>query len=132
VAAHLAAGRPFEDVGPPVDPATLVRLELPRPTVREGLIVARCVAVDRFGNVELNVGAPHLEEAGITLGTRVEIELARERYYAVAAVTFADVRAGDVVVYEDSYRNVAIAISRGSAAETFVIAPGDRVALRAL
>jgi S-adenosyl-L-methionine hydrolase (adenosine-forming) len=132
VAAHLAAGRPLEDVGPAVDPATLVRVDLPKPTVREGLIVARCVAVDRFGNVELNVRAGDLEAAVIQLGTRIEVELARERYYAVAAATFSDVRVGEVVVYEDSYGNVSIAISRGSAAETFVIAPGDRVALRAL
>ena len=132
VAAHLASGRPLEDVGPAVEPSTLVRIDLPEPTVREGLIVARCLSVDRFGNVELNVRRRHLEQAAIALGDRIEVELARERYYAIAAATFSDVRDGDVVVFEDSYGSVAIAISRGSAAETFVIAPGDRVALRAL
>ena len=49
-------------------------------------------------------------------GTRVEIELAGERYYAVMARTFADARPGDVILYEDSYRNMSVAISRGSAA----------------
>ena len=132
VAAHLALGVELDRVGSPLDPATLVRLELPEPSVRQGLIVARCVAVDRFGNVQLNVRAEHLESAGITAGARVEVELASERYYAVAAATFADVGVGEIAVYEDAYQNVSIAISRGSAAETFLIAPGDSVALRLL
>ena len=49
----------------------------------------------------------------------VELELALERYYATAARTFADARAGDIILYEDSYGNIAIAISGGSAAALF-------------
>jgi S-adenosyl-L-methionine hydrolase (adenosine-forming) len=130
VAAHLALGAELERLGPVVDPGTLVRIELSEPDVRPGLVVGRCLAVDRFGNVQLNVRAEHLEAAGIAPGARVEVELASERYYAVAAATFADVGVGEIAVYEDAYRNVSIAISRGSAAETFLIAPGDTVALR--
>ena len=39
-----------------------------------------------------------------------------ERYYAVAARTFADARPGDVILFEDSYRNMSVAISNGNAA----------------
>ena len=49
-------------------------------------------------------------------GSRVELELAGERYYAVMARTFADARPGDVILYEDSYRNMSVAINRGNAA----------------
>ena len=42
-----------------------------------------------------------------------------ERYYAIAARTFADARGGEIILYEDAYENIAIAISGGSAAETF-------------
>ena len=38
------------------------------------------------------------------------------RYYAVAARTFADARAGDIILFEDSYRNMSVAISNGNAA----------------
>ena len=93
---------------------------------------ARCIAVDRFGNVQLNVRASHLETAGIEPGSRVEVDLATERYYAVAAATFADVGIGEIAVYEDAYQNVSISITRGSAAETLAIGPGDPVALRLL
>ena len=77
-----------------------------------------------------NVRVAQLEQAGLDTGARVEIALATERYYAVLAETFADVGPGEIIVYEDAYENVSIAISRGSAAETFAIAPGDGVTLR--
>ena len=51
----------------------------------------------------------------MTSGTRVELEIAGERYYAVMARTFADARPGDVILYEDSYKKMSLAISRGSA-----------------
>jgi S-adenosylmethionine hydrolase len=52
-------------------------------------------------------------------GTRLELEVGPERYYAVAARTFADARQGDLILYEDSYRNIAVAISGGNAAQMF-------------
>jgi S-adenosylmethionine hydrolase len=58
---------------------------------------------------------------------KVELELALDRYFAVAARTFADARPGDIILYEDSYSNIAIAISGGSAAELFGAAASDEV-----
>ena len=52
-------------------------------------------------------------------GTRLELQFGPERYYAVAARTFADARPGDIILYEDAYRNVAIAISGGNAGQMF-------------
>jgi S-adenosylmethionine hydrolase len=131
VAAYLSAGTALDAVGPRIDPATLVRIEVPKPKIGPRLVVARCVSVDRFGNVQLNVRPEHLVEAGINHGTRIEMELAAERYYGVAAETFGDVGTGEIVLYEDAYQNVAIAIYRGNAADTFTIRPGDAVVLRA-
>ncbi len=108
-----------------------MRIRLPEPKIGPRLIVCRCVTVDRFGNVQLNLHKEDLEKAGIAPGVRVEIELAAERYYAIASETFADVGIGEIVLYEDAYENVSIAISRGNAAGTFSIAPGDAVVLRA-
>ena len=70
-----------------------------------------------FGNVALNVTREHVAEVGIVPGTQVELELGGERFYAVAARTFADARAGDIMLYEDSYRNMSVAISGGNAGE---------------
>ena len=116
-AAHLARGVAIEELGPPVAPDALVRLDLPEPDVRPDRIAATILYVDAFGNVALNVTRAHVNHVGILPGTQVELELAGERFYAVAARTFADARAGDIMLYEDSYRNMSVAISGGNAAE---------------
>ena len=49
----------------------------------------------------------------------------------VAARTFADARGGEIILYEDAYGNIAIAISGGSAADTFFSAqPGVEIRIR--
>jgi Uncharacterized conserved protein len=77
--------------------------------------------------MQLNVDRSHLERVSVVPGTRVELELNGERYYAVSARTFADARAGDIILYEDAYRNVAIAISGGNAAAMFAAREGQDV-----
>jgi S-adenosyl-L-methionine hydrolase (adenosine-forming) len=115
-AAHLAAGVSPEELGPPLRPDTLVRLDLPSPSMDETGITVTTLYVDSFGNVALNLTRENLDQAGIVPGTRVELDIGGERYFAVMARTFADARRGDVILYEDSYRNMSIAISNGSAA----------------
>jgi S-adenosylmethionine hydrolase len=126
-AAHLALGVALADLGPPIAVDALARLDLPQPEVGTTRIRAKIVSIDRFGNMQLNVNRGDLDRVDVVPGTRVEVELAGERYYAVAARTFADARAGDIILYEDAYRNVAIAISGGNAAEMFAARDGQDV-----
>lgn len=116
-AAHLASGLSLAELGPPIDAEALVRLELPRAEVRPNRIAATVLYVDAFGNMQLNLTREHLDQAELEPGARVELELAGQRYYAVAARTFSDARVGDLILYEDSYGNVAVAMNRGNAAE---------------
>ena len=129
-AAYLARGVAVEELGPAVDVGSLTRLDVPQPEVTDRRIRACCLYVDRFGNMQLNLTRGHLEQLGVEPGQRVELELASERYYAVAARTFADARGGEIILYEDAYENIAIAISGGSAAETFSARPGVDVRIR--
>jgi S-adenosyl-L-methionine hydrolase (adenosine-forming) len=129
-AAHLALGVPLDDLGPPIDPGELVRLDVPKPECTSGGIRATVLAVDRFGNAALNVTRDELEEAGIVPGTTVEVEARGSRYFAVAARTFADAREGDLLLYEDAYRNVAVAVSRGSAAALLGLDEGTEFVVR--
>ena len=80
--------------------------------------------VDAFGNMQLNLTREHLEQADVQPGARVELELAGQRYYAIAARTFSDARTGDLILYEDSYGNVAVAMNRGNAAEMLAARAG--------
>jgi S-adenosylmethionine hydrolase len=126
-AAHLALGVPLEELGPPVAPDALVDLDVPRPALGDGTAMATLLYVDSFGNIALNLTREDVARIGIVSGTRVEVELAGERYYAVMARTFADAKPGDVVLYEDSYHNMSLAISRGSAARMLHASPGQTV-----
>jgi hypothetical protein len=126
-AAHLARGASPADLGPPVDPESLVRLDVPALVIADGGVVATLLYVDSFGNIALNLTRDDVEGLGIYSGTRVELELAGERYYAVMARTFADARPGDVILYEDSYKNMSLAISRGSAARMLHASPGQEI-----
>ena len=118
-AAHIALGVPLAELGPPIDPEALARLDLPKPEIGQTRIRGTVLSIDRFGNMQLNVERSHLEQVGVIPGTRLELEVGPERYYAVAARTFADARQGDLILYEDSYRNIAVAISGGNAAQMF-------------
>jgi S-adenosyl-L-methionine hydrolase (adenosine-forming) len=126
-AAHLSIGVAPEELGPAVDPPSLVRLELPKPAIGEARIRATVLYVDRYGNVQLNLSRADVERAGIVPGTRVELDLGVDKYYATAARTFADARAGDIILYEDAYENIAVAITDGNAAEMFSIRPGQEL-----
>jgi S-adenosylmethionine hydrolase len=129
-AAHLALGVAPGDLGPPVDPEELVRLDVPEPEVGQARIRATVLGVDRFGNIALNLRRDHLEAAALAPGSRVELVARGSRYYAVAARTFADAPPGELILYEDSYRNVAVAISRGSAASLLGVDEGGEILIQ--
>jgi S-adenosyl-L-methionine hydrolase (adenosine-forming) len=115
-AAHLANGVSLAELGPPLDPELLVRLDIPEPQVGTNRIRASILYVDHFGNIALNLTRADLERIGIEPGRALELEHRGDLYYAVAARTFADARKGDIILYEDAYRNVSVAISGGDAA----------------
>jgi S-adenosylmethionine hydrolase len=126
-AAHLARGLEPAELGPEVPAAELVRLDVPRPEVRQSLLRATILTIDRFGNMQLNLTREHAAAARIEPGARIELQLPLERYYALATRTFADARAGELILFEDSYGNLALAITGGDAARMLQAKPGDEV-----
>jgi S-adenosyl-L-methionine hydrolase (adenosine-forming) len=129
VAAHLATGVALDELGDEIDPGTLVRVEIPQPTISATRIVATVLAIDRFGNLQLNLGSEHVQAAGLYPGDRVELVFPALSYYAVVAETFADARRGDLLVYEDSYGAYSVAISSGDAAKLTSAGAGDEVTI---
>ncbi|MDQ3378871.1 MAG: SAM-dependent chlorinase/fluorinase [Actinomycetota bacterium] len=126
-AAYLANGVPLSELGPPLHAETLVSLDVPEPVSENGVLTATLLYVDSFGNIALNLTRENVDELGISSGTKLELEHAGERYYAVMARTFADARPGDVILYEDSYGSMSVAISRGNAGRMLHAAPGQRI-----
>ena len=130
-AAHLAAGVPLAELGPAADPADLVRIAVPAPELGRTQVSATVLAVDRFGNVATNVRRRHVDALGIADGDSVEIRLTLDRYFALAAGTFADAAPGELILYEDSYGLVTLAIANGNAARLTGAAPGDELRIAA-
>jgi S-adenosylmethionine hydrolase len=131
-AAHVAAGVAVEELGPAVSAETLIRLGVPEPEVGRTQISATVLDIDRFGNISTNVRRLQVEALGLADGDRVEIRLALDRYYALLAGTFADAPMGELILYEDSYGFVTLAISRGDAARLTGVSPGDELRIAAI
>jgi S-adenosylmethionine hydrolase len=126
-AAHLARGVEITELGPAVDPADLVRLDVPEPVVGRTQISTSVLVVDRFGNVATNAKREHVAALGVAAGDRIEIRLTLDRYYAVLADTFADAGSGELLLYEDSYGLMTLAISRGDAAGLTGVTAGSEI-----
>ena len=122
VAAHLAAGTELAAAGEPMDPDELVDMEMPLAHADGEELVAHAIAFDRFGNVTLDVEHEELASFGLRLGQRISVN----GQDAVYATTFADVAPGEMLVYEDAYRTLALAVNRGSAQqELSLVLDGD-------
>lgn len=129
VAAQLAAGAELAETGEWIDPEELTALDLPVARVEQGSLIAHAMVVDRFGNVSLNVTHADLAGTGLTLGRAVELHVGAARHRATFARTFADVEAGELLVYEDAYRTLAVAINRGDAAAKLAVGPDAELRL---
>jgi S-adenosylmethionine hydrolase len=138
VTAHLAMGAAFADVGPGVELASLVRLALPEPEIENGRLSTGVVYVDSFGNLRLAGGAAELTQAlgSVDPGTGLIIDFggagARgQRWERLAwRRTFGEATAGELLAYEDSSGNVAIAVSNGDASARLGVVTGARIGIR--
>jgi S-adenosylmethionine hydrolase len=126
VAAHIAAGTALAATGDPLDPDELEQLDMPLAQTDGDDLLAHAIAFDRFGNVTLDVEHEELAAFGLKLGRPMLV--AGEE--AVYATTFADVAPGELLVYEDAYRTLALAVNRGSAAERLGLELDAEVRLR--
>ncbi|MFM2146906.1 MAG: hypothetical protein RL546_76 [Chloroflexota bacterium] len=121
VAAHVAAGVPFGDLGSPLDPSLLVPAAALPLDAKTGELHTVVRIVDGFGTLvlagdrgdittslgELEPGQP----LGITIGTT--------KIQTVWASRFGDVPEQAPLCYIDSAGRLALAVNRGSAAERY-------------
>ena len=116
VGAHIAAGAELRDAGEPVEIEELAVLALPEPVIESDAAVAHALLVDGYGNVSLDLTHEHMMGLGLTLGSRPEVTCGDRSAAATVVQTFADVPAGEMLVYEDAWGAVALAVNRGDAA----------------
>lgn len=126
-AAHLARGVVPEEFGPEVPVDSLVALAVPEPRRHDDHFHSVVLHVDRFGNLQLNLTPEELRVIGLAPGSMLEVRVEGHRRLVPYGETFSSVPVGEVVVTEDSYRLLALAINQGSAAGEFGALLGSSV-----
>jgi S-adenosylmethionine hydrolase len=130
VAAALAAGESLHAVGEPLPVGDLRRLELPTASVGDGALKVHVLRSDGFGNLILDASAEQMQTLGAGLGETLTVHHAGGTLAARYASTFADVAPGELLIYEDAQRRLALAVNRGSAAELLRPGPDDELVVR--
>ena len=129
VAGALAAGEPFAAAGEPIDPESLATLKLPRPRRERDVVIAHALLVDAFGNVMLDLRHEDLPRTGLAYGRALEVSAGGRSARATFTGTFADVAAGELLLYEDASRSLALAVNRGDASDLLDVRADDEVCL---
>jgi S-adenosylmethionine hydrolase len=138
VAANLAIGGDFTEVGPTVDPASLVTITFAQPQVREGVLESSIIYVDSFGNLRLAGHTADLVRAVGELTPRraLRVEFAATNgggpivETAAWARTFGDIPAGRPLLYEDSSGRLGFADNQADAARRLGVAADHPVTIR--
>jgi hypothetical protein len=126
-AAHLSLGESLESLGPLLEPGSLVRIRLAEPVIGPASIRAEVLAVDRFGNVELNAREAHLRAAGLEGGDVVRIATAETTETVRWADAYGGLDEGEVGVTLDSRGWLAIVLNGANASERLGLSVGDAV-----
>jgi S-adenosylmethionine hydrolase len=110
--------------------AQLRRLKLPVASISDGALRAHVLHADRFGNLILDATPNQLSEVGVRDGSSVALQHADHVHAARRAGTFAEVPLGELLIYEDAQRMVALAVNQGSAAALLGAARDDELLVR--
>jgi hypothetical protein len=133
VAAHLAAGEPFDRAGVPLEPALLIRVEEPRARTEGGALLVMAASSDRYGNVQLGARTTDISGLGIKLGADLLVRLpSGESRPATYAVTFSEVAEGELILFEDSNQRLALGVNHGSALVRLGLRAGDQLRISAM
>jgi S-adenosyl-L-methionine hydrolase (adenosine-forming) len=118
VAAHLSAGKPFEEVGPLVhDP---IRLSIPAVKEHSAGLEGAVIYVDRFGNLTSNIDKAMLTNSvGTVCVGNVTIQ-GLSRY-------FGEVPEGDAMALINSFGLLEIAVNQRNAAQVLGIGKDEPV-----
>jgi len=122
--AHLARGDDWTQVGPELDVAKLVRLDIPPVKLDERGISAQVIATDGpFGNLVTNISGDDFLKLGYQRGQTVAVTIGKSELHLPFVRTFSDVPLQRPLLYIDSRGRVGFAINQESFASIYGITP---------
>lgn len=122
-AAHLCNGVEMDELGPEIDPVTLLPWLLPVAHEEDGAQVCEVLWVDHFGNAQLNIDPSALEG----MGEVVRLSLGETERSAFVVASYEELKPGTVGLMTDSYGLVSVITDRSSAAASLDIDEGMEV-----
>ena len=131
VAAHLSRGFELERLGPPVDRARLIHLDIPQPHLsRGGELVGTIVSVDGFGNLITNIKKEQVENFCSENESGKILVKAGEVHMAGISESYMEVPPNEPLAIMGSRGYLELAVNRGSAAAYFRQGIGAAVRLK--
>jgi len=130
-AAALCRGVPLDELGPDIEPLTLRPGMLPLPQIEDDGIGAEVLWVDRFGNVQLNLGPDDLAPLGVD-GDRITVRIEGSERTARRVDAYAQLGPGELGLVVDSYGLLALVLDQRSAAEELGVAASHAVTVAPL
>jgi S-adenosylmethionine hydrolase len=138
VAAHIAIGGAFAEVGPEVEIGSLVEITFPEPTIGDGFLETAVVYVDSFGNLRIAGQSRDLARAvgELTPGRVFEVEFAAANgsgpilETATWTKTFGEIPRGRPLLYEDSSGRLAYADNQADVAHRLGVGVDRPVTIR--
>jgi S-adenosylmethionine hydrolase len=122
--AHLARGDDWTQVGPELDIAKLVRLNLTPAKLNDRGLSGQVIATDGpFGNLVTNISGEQFLKLGYARGQTVPITIGDKKMELPFVRTFSDVPLKQPLLYIDSRGRLGIAVNQDSFARTYDIAP---------
>jgi S-adenosylmethionine hydrolase len=131
VGAHLSLGVGINSLGPPVDPADLVRLGLPEPYMSDrGELVGTIVSVDRFGNLITNIDRRSIDRLTQGKGDdRLGVQTGDNIINGLSQ-SYESAGKGGPLAIIGSREYLELAVNLGSAKTVLRVEKGDTVRLR--
>jgi S-adenosylmethionine hydrolase len=122
--AHMARGDDWTQVGPELDLAKLVRLDVKPAKLDDRGLSGQVIATDGpFGNLVTNIGGDEFLKLGYARGQTVPITIGEKKMEIPFVRTFSDVPLKQPLLYIDSRGRLGIAVNQDSFARTYGIAP---------
>ena len=129
-AALLASGEAaIRELGPELGPGEVQPLLLPLPETEGNMVVGEAWWVDRFGNVQTNIGPDDLGAIGLSPGSVLTVRLGATLHAIPWVGAYSDVEPEQSLIHVDSAGLIAIAVRDGSAAQRLNLSSGVSVTL---
>lgn len=115
--AHIAAGRPIEEVGPEI--TDYETMDIDPPEYDDGKMEGQVLNVDVYGNLHTNIDRDFFEQMDLELGDEVVVRIDDVEETAEFALTYGDVPEGETLIFVASNNFIEIAVNLRDASERF-------------